>query len=162
LFYLIGFEQIRLAKGRALLRGDAAWQKNIYQHPSRQSISPEEAYRMQHDIHSLGVCLLEIGLWGSFVVYSEDGQVAPGKLLGFSQDDIGKMGPSAIEERFVTVANAELPRVMGELYTGIVVNCLTCLDADNLDFGNAEEFQDEDGVFVRVRYIEKVSCGFLH
>ena len=27
---------------------------------------------MQHDIYSLGVCLLEIGLWESFVEYSQE------------------------------------------------------------------------------------------
>jgi len=34
---------------------------------------------------------------------------------------------------------------------------LTCLDQDNEDFGDDSEFQDEDGVLVGVRYIEKVS-----
>ncbi len=29
-------------------------------------------YQMQHDIYSLGVVLLEIGLWTSFVTYAED------------------------------------------------------------------------------------------
>lgn len=28
----------------------------------------EEAFKMQHDIYSLGVCLLEIALWRSFVL----------------------------------------------------------------------------------------------
>ena len=34
---------------------------------------------------------------------------------------------------------------------------MTCLDESNLDFGNRSEFEDEDGVLVGVRYIEKVS-----
>jgi hypothetical protein len=34
---------------------------------------PAEEYKMQHDIYSLGVCLLEIGLWEPLVEYPEDG-----------------------------------------------------------------------------------------
>ena len=32
---------------------------------------------MQHDVYSLGVCLLEIGLWRSFVAYSSDSAPVP-------------------------------------------------------------------------------------
>ena len=49
---------------------------------------------------------------------------------------------------------------MGDTYTEVVINCLTCLDEDNEDFGNPEEFEDEDGVQIGVRYIEKVWPNF--
>jgi hypothetical protein len=49
-----------------------AWDRNVYRHPLRQGDRPAEAYRMQHDIYSLGVCLLEIGLWESFVEYTTE------------------------------------------------------------------------------------------
>ena len=45
---------------------------------------------------------------------------------------------------------------MGERYEEIVVNCLTCLDKDNADFGDQRDFEDADGVVVGARYIEKV------
>jgi hypothetical protein len=48
------------------------------------------------------------------------------------------------------------PKGMGERYEEIVVNCLTCLDQDNTDFGDQSDFEDMDGVVVGVRYIEKV------
>jgi serine/threonine protein kinase len=65
--FLIGFEKFRRAEDRTYMSGDAFWEKNLYRHPKRQGEYPEEAYKMQHDIYSLGVCLLEIGLGASFV-----------------------------------------------------------------------------------------------
>jgi len=45
---------------------------------------------------------------------------------------------------------------MGTKYSKVVETCLTCLDEDNVRFGDEREFQDEDGVAVGVRYIEKI------
>ena len=67
--YLIGFEQFRFAEGKTYRVGDSKWDKNLYRHPQRQGEHPEEDYVMQHDIYSLGVCLLEIGIWQSFATY---------------------------------------------------------------------------------------------
>lgn len=50
---------------------------------------------------------------------------------------------------------------MGTIYSEVVVTCLTCLDPENADFGNEDEFQDEDGILVGVRYIEKVSPDWI-
>ena len=65
--FLVGFEKFRLADGRTYHIGDSLWQRNLYQYPTRQGMRPGEDYQMQHDIYSLGICLLEIGLWTSFV-----------------------------------------------------------------------------------------------
>ena len=70
--YLVGFERFRAAETQTYRQVEALWQKNIYRHPMRQGEAPEEAYTMQHDVYSLGVCLLEIGLWTSFVKYNAD------------------------------------------------------------------------------------------
>jgi hypothetical protein len=45
---------------------------------------------------------------------------------------------------------------MGNKFAQAVVNCLTCMDESNRDFGDKEDFQDEDGVLIGVKYIEKV------
>lgn len=37
-----------------------------------------------------------------------------------------------------------------------VETCLTCLDPDNVDFGDEKAFEDENGVLFGARYIEKV------
>jgi hypothetical protein len=114
---------------------------------------------MQHDIYSLGVCLLEIGLWRTFVVYKDDGNadsVMPTEWFGLSVEALMRKTPASKKRLLISAAEHNLPAKMGTAYTNIVVNCLTCLDQDNEDFGDKSEFQDEDGVLVGVRYIEKV------
>ncbi|KAJ5726781.1 hypothetical protein N7493_005808 [Penicillium malachiteum] len=54
--------------------GDKIWAHNVYRHPDRQGNNPSSKYTMRHDIYSLGVCLLEIGLWESFVDYTNESE----------------------------------------------------------------------------------------
>ena len=111
---------------------------------------------MQHDIYSLGVCLLEVGLWESFVSHA-DGVTAPlpAAALGITSSPELKQ-PALIKERLIAVAKRDLSKRMGERYEEVVINCLTCLDQDNADFGDQSEFEDQDGVLVGVKYIDKV------
>ena len=74
--YLVGFERSRPAASGTSLTGDMIWERNLYRHPSRQGLKSEHAYIMQHDIYSLGVCLLEIGLWNSLVMPSDPWAIA--------------------------------------------------------------------------------------
>jgi serine/threonine protein kinase len=69
--FLLGFENFRTAEGRTLKASDTAWEKNLYRRPRRQGLRPEDEYVMQHDNYSLGVCLVEIGLWRTFVAYPD-------------------------------------------------------------------------------------------
>jgi hypothetical protein len=116
---------------------------------------------MQHDIYSLGVCLLEIGIWESFVEYEDDTAApTPTKSLNIAFGDAEFSRPFFMKEHLVALAKEFLPRSIGERYEQIVVNCLTCLDEDNADFGNQNEFDDIDGVLLGVRYIEKVRIEF--
>jgi hypothetical protein len=155
--FLVGFEKVRMADGRTQRSGDSAWEKNLYRHPHRQGLNPEETYAMQHDIYSLGVCLLEIGIWESFVSYEHDAAApVPAAVLGIALGGAEFSKPALIKEYLVALAKRDLPQGMGERYEDIVVNCLTCLDQDNADFGDQSEFEDIDGVLVGVRYIEKV------
>jgi hypothetical protein len=64
-----------------------------------------------------------------------------------------------IKRKLVALAEAQLPGRMGRVYTSIVVSCLTCLDPGNQGFGDENEFMDEDGIQVGVRYIEKVKAS---
>ncbi|KAF1821465.1 uncharacterized protein K489DRAFT_395180 [Dissoconium aciculare CBS 342.82] len=157
-FFLIGFEQVRSAEGMTYFRGDADWERNIYRHPSRQGLNPGEKHCMQHDIYSLGVCLLEIGLWESFLLYPEAGKQARpnAELLRVPVQKLQSASPERIKHLLVQLAKRELPGRMGELYEQVVLNCLTCLDDDNTDFGDESEFNDSDGVSVGIRYIEKI------
>ena len=155
--FLIGFESFRSAAGDTSLTGDQDWAHNIYRHPERMGEFPAEAYKMQHDIYSLGVCLLEIGLWEPLVeyVYRSGGDAEPeygrvchefvgtGKHWGYFKDYL------------VGLAKNELPRRMGDRYAEVVVTCLTCLDGDG-DFGDQAEVADDDGILVGVRFIETI------
>src|SRR5262249_28307091 len=97
--FLLGFDSFRHEQGRTLQSSDCAWEKDLYRHPQRQGHDLKEYYVMQHDIYSLGVCLLEIGLWRSFILYSQDQ-----KTLTASQDFVPVFGcaespdPEAIKE----------------------------------------------------------------
>ncbi|KAM7195480.1 hypothetical protein V8F33_006650 [Rhypophila sp. PSN 637] len=187
-YYLVGFENFRREDGWTRQAGDDSLEHNLYRHPSRQGVSPREYYIMQHDIYSLGVCLLEVGLWVSFIAYRPSSNTRQGasnddesgyhtsthhpglvpipssslELPDEVFDDEGNNGRmfSYLETRgkdhMVTLARERLPCVMGTKYAEIVETCLTCLDKKNADFGDASEFEDEDGIRVGVRYIEKV------
>jgi hypothetical protein len=159
--YLIGFEHFRSADGATARFGDTAWQLNLYRHPRRQGNSPEEHYIMQHDIYSLGVSLLELGLWESFVNYKEDVDPWPTVALGLSIESPEFLNPDCLKDHLVSIARSVLPRRMGTKYAKVVETCLTCLDPDNTDFGDESEFQDTDGILIGVRYVEKVDCSHI-
>lgn len=161
--FLVGLDNFRKEEGNTERVGDSFVERNLYRHPSRQGSSPTCHYIMQHDIYSLGVCLLEVGLWKSFIEYPKtDGEMAPqwSSVLGMPKD----LNPlqaiqylcSDAKKHLVSLAQDELPQCMGSKYTDVIVTCLTCLDPENKDFGDEKEFQDEDGIDVGVRYIEKV------
>lgn len=160
--FLVGFENFRREDGWTQRRGDSAPDRNLYRHPSRQGACPHEDFVMQHDIYSLGVCLLEIGLWQSFFAYGpQDGTPIltelPGLEPGIAADQVGHFVQMRAKDSLLQLAQTHLPRLMGTRYAEIVTICLTCLDPGNTDFGDAAEFHDEDGIQVGVRYIEKVS-----
>jgi len=137
-------------------------------HTTRQGLHPEMDYQMQHDIYSLGVVLLEIGLWKSFVDYDSDGQnpsPSPNLLLGAktksTSSPIG--GALDVKKKLEALAEKELPARMGKRYTDIVLLCLRCLDdgtgtdANEKGFGvDVPSWKDEDGIVIGVRYIENV------
>ncbi|KAI0805555.1 hypothetical protein GGR55DRAFT_264601 [Xylaria sp. FL0064] len=156
--FLVGFGDFRAEYGRSAMRGDDLWERNLYRHPSRQGATPQDDYRMQHDIYSLGVCLLEIGLWKSFVEY--DG-LGTSRRLGSALQLPPNSEPSTyllatMKDNFVALARGSLPKLMGTEFAEIVETCLTCLDPNNIDFGDPGEFMDLEGVSIGVRYIEKV------
>lgn len=156
--FLVGFERFRHAEAQTYMFGDGFWEKDLYRHPRRQGVYPEHRYRMQHDIYSLGVCLLEIGLGVSFVNFKDGGPV-PAPSLSIAEH-LEKKDPKArafeIKRVLERAAETLLPGRMGSVYTRLVLSCLTCLDPGNQYFGGEQNFQDQDGILIAVRYIEKV------
>lgn len=165
--YLAGFEMFRRDEAWTQKVGDDALDRNFYRHPSRQGLNPNWEYIMQHDIYSLGVCLLEIGLWQSLIDYpnTTTGLQPRLSVLLSAHADVGESMPPVslgadLVERLLRLSQEELPRIMGSKYAEIVRTCLTCLELDNEDFGDDKEFEDEDGISIGVRYIEKVIAFF--
>ena len=119
---------------------------------------------MQHDIYSLGVVLLEIGLWTSFLLEDPgDGSnlPIPNNILDPSNLDPRYPLAAAAEnkQKLENLAARELPARLGRRYTDIVLLCLRCLDSGN-GMGENENpsgaWTDEDGVVIGVRFIENV------
>ena len=158
--YLIGLERFRHIDASSMRASDNLWQRDIYRHPSRQGSRPERDYIMQHDIYSLGVCLLEIGCWKSFLDWDETSGSMSAKEGSISKGDLGIKDPRRrafeIKKRFTQAARERLPGLMGQKYATVVVSCLTCLDPGNVDFGDESELEDGERILIGVRYIEKV------
>lgn len=161
--YLVGFERFRAAAGATTLAGDSTWQSNLYRHPERQGQWPESEYIMQHDIYSLGVCLLEIGLWRSFVQFApEQPEVATSHtsldLHDLLDSKTKKLRARPLKKRLSDMSD-QLPSYMGNCYSQIVKSCLQCLDREDRNtFSEGVDFDDDErgSVLVGLQYIEKI------
>jgi hypothetical protein len=133
---------------------------------------------MQHDIYSLGVVLLELGLWQSFISFPPDSDdpdtaLPPPFLQALESEKDTRRRATAVKGALMTLAMEMLPARMGQKYTGVVLLCLQCLDGvegggawgegggigtgTGMGGGAEEEgFVDEDGIVVGVRYIERI------
>lgn len=63
--------------------------------------------------------------------------------------------PQVLKEHLVDLAGRELPERMGDRYTRIVVDCLTCLDDEN-EFAGYRDKTTEEKVSLSVKYLEKI------
>ncbi|RGP78809.1 het-s domain-containing [Fusarium longipes] len=146
---LVGFQLFRYVEGPTnTYKADRT--DILYQHPSRLG-SERVNFVMQHDIYSLGVCLLEIGLWQSLVNYQ-----AGEATLRNCEGHLENLGPDSIKERLISISRTQLRATMGDIYSRVVETCLTCLDEGNEDFGDPKEFEVQNGVEVGSRYVKKV------
>ena len=142
--FLVGFERSRPELGISAKRGESDIVARIYQHPERWNVYAESRFYMRHDVYSLGVVLLEIGLWSSFVRWSKSRQ--KWVLWGLEIDDIiskdGEFkedkGAIDLQERLMEKARKLLPPRLGKRYTDIVVACLSGRFEEGVD----EEMED--------------------
>lgn len=149
--YLTEWRLLRDANAPSVRRPPTPkWWQNIYRHPERQRLGPQKYYNMGHDIYSLGVCLLEIGLWDALVrTRTADGQpvvselfkkgamvsefATPEEVQGILND-----APS-VKAILVSLALRYLPSRTGFTYTWLVVACLKVLDSPS---GLSEDIPD--------------------
>ena len=160
--FLVGFDAFRAADGSTNLFGDVAWDRNLYRHPQRQGLYVAEKHRMEHDIYSLGVCLLEIRLWESLVMYSNEGAMLQAGVWyeGFQAWLQGRIPRShdwawLVKKYLTHVATTVLPIRMGDKYTSAVLACLTCLDEPDVSgLELSEQVMSPGSMQVAVRFCE--------
>jgi hypothetical protein len=64
--YLVNFASVRedtASTDLSLEQHENEWYLNVYRYPARQGTNIVARFTMAHDTYSLGVVLLEIGLW---------------------------------------------------------------------------------------------------
>ncbi|KAL9086562.1 MAG: hypothetical protein Q9159_004078 [Coniocarpon cinnabarinum] len=114
--FLTGFSLARRQEAISTGIDTFDWRNGLYEHPDRlrQADNSDEIsrtpFRVSHDIYSLGVVLLELGVWRAHERREAD--VGPRRT------------PDERRMWFQRVARTRLASSMGDLYTKIVIGCL--------------------------------------
>lgn len=106
-----------------------ALEPNLYRHHDRFG-KPSSEYANQHDIYSLGVVLLELGLWKTIgTVFARRIEKNRHFDAAQQQDIYGR-----IHNAMLDWANSvEVEREMGKKYAQVVLKCLTWHDQDPIE-----------------------------
>lgn len=178
LIFLTNWRYVRRSSNATSRTGETLWWKRMYLHPSRQRELAQKEYSMGHDIYSLGVCMLEILLWISLVQGpASEETVAPlflsiaesmhvtqhnkadlmdqGEL---SETELATSDAEAVQRVLMMLARRELPRVVGERLTGLVVSCLSCLENGFSDLS----FRDSGGIETGLNFRACVTAVLDH
>ncbi|MCJ1381396.1 hypothetical protein MMC17_004506 [Xylographa soralifera] len=111
--FLTGFQHSRSDMGESTKRvQDSDWKNNIYRSPDRIASTDEsliKRHEMRDDVYSLGVVLLELGIWRSLVAM--EGHFKDQTALG-------------VQKALLRLAREDLPQRMGKTYTSVVLYCL--------------------------------------
>jgi serine/threonine protein kinase len=154
--YICGFEYARPDQVSAISFDVRKSSFNFYRHPSLSDVDTNgkrPRYEKKHDIYSLGLLLLEIGLWQPLKVFYKEGS---------DTVDFGK--------KVKSLAIAELPHRVGEGYKDVVLRCLSgdglgndSQEGDGDSTGNVGPQPTEDPDLAKfywlvVRELEKCHC----
>lgn len=165
--FLTGFQLAREDTPNTVssTQGNQNWEYDIYTHPSRHV--PGTRYTMAHDIYSLGVNLLEIALWDSFIIFDTHERVRMfnnealegGRMICDSLKEGDKEAGKRMKELYEMAAKALLPISMGCCFRDVVVECLGAVEhgfwhADNGD--GPGKTQDEDEERIGLEFIDRV------
>lgn len=132
--YLTDFEFSRPLAGITRLLPQAVdLDHEVYRHPDRHGL-PGTSFSKMHDIYSLGVVLLEIGLWQTARQIYDD--VVKYELDG----DAKALQPQQIKEAFLQDAKERLAHRMGTSYQEAAI---ACLDDDWDEFVGSRDFAQE-------------------
>ncbi|KAH8170863.1 serine threonine protein kinase [Sarocladium implicatum] len=127
--YLTDFEFSRPVQGLTRLLPQAIdIEHELYRHPDRHGM-PGISFNKLHDIYSLGVVLLEIGLWTTAKQLYDD--VVEYDYHGVVPGD--GVPPKKIREVFLQEARERLAHRLGPAYRDAVVACLSHEWHDHVD-----------------------------
>jgi hypothetical protein len=164
--YLTTWTLLRKASGLTSGPGASGMVEDFYRYPKRQGIQPEQRYNFGHDIYSLGVCLLEIGLWEPF--FTSESTVTISTLYKETAlhlrlvegEDIGRMErliwPAVVPKVLLHLAKSKIPQRMGIAYSELIIACLTCLEGGMGDTDCFKKSQPE----AAIRFNDFVSQSF--
>lgn len=163
--FLVGFDRSRPASAHSGKYGEVKLDECLYQHPSRWGVHAEEAFTMQHDIYSLGVVLLEIGLWQPLLWHNEVlGRYEFSDLFSgiFQAQDVtimrNEQKAHKVKQRLLDLAQDHLPPTVGETYANVVLACLKIFEDGmqaNGDFASVTNVTEEDLGTSYIRYVIK-------
>lgn len=127
--FLVGYDQIRKADHASARLKVEDWKENIYLHPVRHRLRPGDEFTALHDIHSLGIVLLEIACWSSFTNRNGIGKHlwVPQTVKKDGKDVASRpmlMPPDKLKEQYLRLAKKKIPPVLGTSYYEVVVSCL--------------------------------------
>ncbi|KAL5530993.1 hypothetical protein ACEPAG_3869 [Sanghuangporus baumii] len=134
--YLAAFQSARSDVGVSLKKSDieAYAKRGIYFHPrdQREGETRAERYTMEDDIYSLGVCLFEVGLWRSLLVWEEESYTYVYDDSFVRLSDRNTWTGSSLREKareklkvLVEEARRLLPKAISPEYAEVVISCLT-------------------------------------
>ena len=109
--FLGGQEYARPDRETSSARYVENFKENVYRHPDRQGL-PRESHTKMHDIYSLGVVLLEIGLWQPVTQFKE------------FHNGTARLTPEHMSKIIVANAENRLHHFMGSDYKTAVLKCL--------------------------------------
>jgi serine/threonine protein kinase len=111
--YFIGFNHSRPEDPKAFTHGpDANPEQRDYSHPDY--LRDERSFRYSYDYYSLGIVLLEVGLWQPLI-----------SMASTMKDEVDQ-SPNALKKFLLKKYIPRLSSSMGQIYTAAV---LTCLDS---------------------------------
>jgi serine/threonine protein kinase len=130
-----GFETSRPATDSSLGPYDNQLSRNVYRHPKRWG-TPRELFTQVHDVYSLGVILLEIGLWER----AED-------MISSLKPEQRVPGP--VSQYLLRHANERLEHRCGEVFANAVRKCLALNfdeDSDEASIANLSELERQQKI----------------
>jgi hypothetical protein len=126
--YLIGFNHSRQEHPDAFTHGpDPNPEQRDYSHP--EYLQDEKRYRYFFDYYSLGLVLLEIGLWRSL-----------SSMVSTMKDDEDQ-SPEALKKFLLKKYVPKLGSAIGQIYVGVV---LACLKSEFESQSSSAEIEDKD------------------